>query len=114
MSYYLTQYARALRKRQTPMEIKMWAILRNRKFMGYKFYRQYPLGPYIVDFCCRRNKLVIELDGGGHNIELQRQKDIIRDEYLTSYGYRIFRVWNNELDKNEDGVMEKLAELLDV
>ena len=112
MSFYLTQYARELRKRQTSMEVKMWSLLRNRRFIGYKFYRQYPLGPYIVDFCCRRKKIVIELDGGGHNMELQKQKDAYRDKYLICLGYRILRVWNNELDKNDDGVMERLAELL--
>ncbi len=113
MINYITQNARRLRKLQTPMEIKMWSLLRNRRFMGYKFYRQYPMGPYIVDFCCQKKKLIVELDGGGHNMELQMQKDIIRDKYLLNYGYKILRIWNNEFNNNEDGVMERLAELLE-
>lgn len=56
--------------------------------------------------------MIIELDGGGHNMELQIQKDIKRVKYLSSIGYKILRIWNNEFKNNEDGVMEKLAGLL--
>ncbi len=62
---YIT--ARVLRKNMTPQEYKLWDLLKNRQLNGIKFVRQYPIGPYIVDFASRREHIVIELDGGQHN-----------------------------------------------
>ncbi len=107
-----TIYARKLRNQQTPHESKLWRILRAHRFAGYKFRRQYPIGPYIVDFCCPRRRLVIELDGGGHNYTDQRQVDDARDQFLYHRGFRVFRVWNNELDANSEGVQQQLFDLL--
>ena len=103
--------ARKLRKRQTPHEIKLWYLLRGKNFQDLKFRRQYPIGKYIVDFCCFEKKLVIELDGGGHNTDNQIQKDQLRDKYLENQGFRILRIWNNELDENLDGVLDKIYDL---
>jgi len=98
--------ARQLRKKKTQSEVKMWSILRNKRFLNYKFYRQFPVGPYVADFCCRSRKLIIEVDGGGHNTQEQRVRDAYRSKYLIKCGYRIMRVWSNELINNADGVME--------
>lgn len=103
--------ARNLRKNQTPYENKLWYWLRNKRFKDLKFRRQYPIGKYIVDFCCFEKKLVIELDGGQHSETKQSKSDIIRDRYLESQGYKIVRFWNNELNENLDGVLEKIDEL---
>ena len=59
-------FARGLRRRQTDAERRLWARLRDRRLLGVKFARQVPIGPYVVDFCCREQKLIVELDGGQH------------------------------------------------
>jgi very-short-patch-repair endonuclease len=105
--------ARKLRKTQTPQEAKLWSLLRAKRFEGLKFRRQYPIGKYIVDFCCWKKKLIIELDGGGHNEARQIEYDHLRDRYLRSQGYKILRVWNFEVDENLRGVYEEIFELID-
>ena len=90
----------------------MWSLLRDRRFLNVKFHRQYPIGPYIVDFCCRRKRLVIEIDGGGHNYLTQRKKDIRRDIYLKRCGYRVIRIWSSEVVNNIEGVTEAIIEAL--
>ena len=64
----------------------------------------------MVDFCCREKKLVVELDGGQHNENSAEHYDQARDEFLRSEGYRILRIWNNEIDQNLQGVLEKIRE----
>lgn len=78
----LLTISRNLRKRQTPWEQKLWRILRNRGIGNAKFRRQFPIGPYVVDFYCLKSNLVIELDGSGYFEERQAVLDRIRDAYL--------------------------------
>ena len=73
--------ARKLRKTSTVTEIKLWQYLRDRRFMGLKFRRQFPVGPYVVDFVCLSHKLVIELDGGQHAEQLDYDNQ--RTEYIA-------------------------------
>jgi len=103
--------ARVLRRNQTPHEYKLWYWLRDKRFEGLKFRRQYPIGKYIVDFCCFEKKLVIELDGGQHNKSEQIKYDILRSKYLENQGYKILRFENSEIDENLDGVLEKIMEV---
>src|SRR6266704_4103660 len=77
---------RRLRRQSTDAETKLWFALRDRRLAGFKFVRQAPLGPYVVDFLCREGKLVIEVDGGQH---AENSRDRIRDEYLRSDGFRV-------------------------
>ncbi len=105
----LTNRARSLRKSQTEAERKLWKHLRNRQLDGYKFYRQYPIHPYYVDFVCRTADLIVELDGGQHN-----QDDIIvyderRTAFLESKGYTVLRFWNNDVLNNIEGVIEMIG-----
>lgn len=104
--------ARKLRKNQTPQELKLWKILRNQQFYGLKFRRQYPIGNYIVDFICKEEKIIIELDGGQHNSLGNIEKDKIRTEFLKIKGYKVIRFWNDEVDKNLEGVFNKLKEII--
>jgi very-short-patch-repair endonuclease len=90
--------ARALRKRMTRQEVKLWVQLRALKELGYHFRRQSPIPPYIVDFECRRSKLVVEVDGGQHGLDRHLKRDSVRDRDLRKAGYRILRFWNNEVD----------------
>ena len=106
--------SRQLRKNMTPQERKLWYIIRNRQFYGYRFRRQFPFGQYIVDFICREKKIIIEIDGGQHNEIKNILYDNKRTEYLISEGYKVLRFWNNDIDKNIDGVYEKLKEVFEI
>ena len=106
--------SRDLRKNMTPQERKLWCIIRNRQFYGYRFRRQFPLGQYIVDFICREKKIIIEIDGGQHNEIQNIQYDNKRTEYLISEGYKVLRFWNNDIDKNIGGVYEKLKDVFEI
>ena len=106
--------ARYLRKNMTPQERKVWDVIRNRQFYGYRFLRQYVIGVYIVDFICREKKLIIEIDGGQHNEPKNLEYDKQRSLYLESKGYRIIRFWNNEIDNNLTGVYQQLQKEFDI
>ena len=71
---------------------------------GFKFRRQEPIDNYIVDFVCFENRLIIEVDGGQHAAE--KEKDIERDNYLMRNGFKVLRFWNNEVFTNIEGVLE--------
>jgi very-short-patch-repair endonuclease len=98
--------ARALRKRLTPQEVKLWVKLREMKGLGFHFRRQAPGGPYVVDFISFRSRLVIEADGGQHGMPEGVRSDRVRDSFLHAQGFRIFRFWNSEIDQNIAGVLE--------
>ena len=98
----------------TPQERKLWNILKNRQFYGYRFRRQFPIGNYIVDFVCREAKIIIELDGGQHNQPEDIQYDKERTEFLADEGYHVLRFWNNDIDKNILGVYEKLRNIFGI
>ena len=83
----------------------LWALLRDRRFVGYKFRRQQPVGPFIVDFVCTEAKLIVELDGSQHADD---PTDTTRDAELTRRGFRVLRIWNNDLINNRDGVCEAI------
>ncbi len=106
----LNTFARRLRIEATDAERKLWQLLRAHRFQDFKFRRQQPIGPYIVDFVCFEAGMIVELDGGQHSetVECDRQ----RDAWLQNEGYRVLRIWNNELFENEVGVMEKILEML--
>lgn len=104
--------ARNLRKESTLQETKLWRLLRNRNIFSQKLRRQHQIRNYIVDFCCIEAKLIIELDGGQHNKYNIIQKDEMRTKFLKGQGYKILRFWNNEIDNNIEGVIEKIQEYL--
>lgn len=106
----LIKISRTLRKNQTPWERKLWQHLRANRFYGVQFKRQVRFGDFIVDFYCASKKLIIELDGGHHNDINYSKSDLERDEYLQSEGHRVLRFWNNEIDNNLSGVLEKIRE----
>jgi very-short-patch-repair endonuclease len=101
-------YARDLRRRQTDAERRLWARLRDRRLTGAKFSRQVPIGPYIVDFCCRELRLVVELDGGQH--AMQGAYDAERTAFLGRLGYSVLRFWENDVLRNTEGVLIRIVE----
>lgn len=100
-----------LRKDATPQEIILWSRLR-RKQLGCKFRRQDSIGKYVVDFHCPEKKLIIELDGWQHREENNNGYDIERTKFLELFGYKIIRFWNNEVNKNIEGVLLKIEDCL--
>jgi len=99
------QLARQLRRTPTWAEKTLWRELRNRRFAAFKFRRQYPVGPYVLDFFCVAAKLAAELDGDPHGTPRQQAHDRERDAYLTKQRIRVLRFWNVELKDNREGVM---------
>src|SRR3972149_4083951 len=102
--------ARELRKNPTEAERKLWKYLRLRQLGGYKFRRQQPLGSYIVDFVCFEKKLIVELDGGQHSIQINY--DAKRTEWLETHGFRVLRFWNNDVLEEIEIVKELIAKEL--
>jgi very-short-patch-repair endonuclease len=102
--------AKELRSAQTDAEHRLWQLLRAHRFSGYKFRRQVPIDFYIADFLCFAERLIIELDGGQH---AENPRDEKRDAYLRAQGFRILRIWNNDLFTNEEGVAEVILSALE-
>jgi len=107
----MNERAKELRRNMTDAENRMWYYLRNRRLGGYKFVRELVIGHYIADFVCREKKLVIEIDGGQHMDAVEY--DALRTKDLEGLGYRVLRIWNNEVFKNIQGVMDSILNLLD-
>lgn len=101
-----------LRNNLTPQEIILWSRLKG-KSLGFKFRRQHSIGNYIVDFCCPERKMIIELDGSQHGEETTEAYDSQRTQYLQKLGYTVFRFWNNEINTNLEGVLQKIGSVLD-
>jgi len=103
-------YAKQLRYNSTDTEQYLWYLLRGRRLQGYKFRRQYVIPPYIVDFICIKQKIIIELDGGQHN---QAQAyDEERKAFLNFKGYRVMRFWNNEVWSHPEAVLDTIKTAL--
>jgi very-short-patch-repair endonuclease len=102
------QIARRLRKTLTPHEVKVWNYLRSWRKRGFHFRRQAPLKGFIVDFVCLKYGLVIEIDGGQHNLEAHADKDEERDQKLVNTGFQVLRFWNSDVDANLAGVLETI------
>lgn len=90
-------FAKRLRRDATQAEQKLWQQLRNRRLAGLKFRRQMPVGPYVVDFICLEQGLVIEVDGSQHRTQANQIHDKARAAYLNQQGFRVIRVWNNDV-----------------
>jgi very-short-patch-repair endonuclease len=99
-----------LRPTLTPAEFALWTRIRGRQFGGFKFVRQEPIDRYYVDFVCRERRLIIELDGGQR---AERTEDRQRDSGLSALGYRVIRIWNNDVIENLDGVLQMLLSELE-
>ena len=110
MGSNLTELAKNLRKKSTDTENYLWLFLKNRQIEGIKFRRQEPLGRFILDFVSYDRKIVIEVDGGQHNLD--KDKDRARDRWLKSQGYEVIRFWDHDVLENKDVVLEVIREKL--
>ena len=94
----------------TDAERRLWRALRNRQLAGYKFRRQHPVPPYVADFACVERGLIVEVDGGQHT--RREHTDALRSQALQIQGYRVLRVWNNEVMENLEGVLAVILRAL--
>jgi len=101
-------FARRLRREQTPAERRFWALILPWRDGGWHWRRQAPVGPYVVDFICKRIKLVVEIDGDSHYDAAGMAHDIRRTEYLAGLGYRVLRFSNTEVLDNAEGVFDSM------
>ncbi len=104
--------ARQLRRNATDAESLLWQLLRNRQLDGWKFRRQHPVGPYILDFYCHEAGLAVELDGSQHAEPAQAGYDAERTQALETGGIRVLRFWNNEVLKNTNAVLQEIWNVL--
>jgi very-short-patch-repair endonuclease len=105
---------RQLRTNHTDAEMIIWRHLRAHRFVGFKFRRQHPCGPYIVNFFCAARKLAIELDGGQHFDPAAQAYDERRTRFLTAEGITILRFQNDWVLRELDGVLSVIAATLGV
>ncbi len=98
--------ARQLRQNLTDSERVLWRRLRGKQIEGVQFYRQKPIGDYIVDFDAPQAKLVVEIDGSQHFEAQHMEKDKKRDEYLNSLGLLVLRFDSRQALKEIEGVMD--------
>lgn len=96
--------ARRLRSDMTEAEQALWLQLRDRRLAGFKFRRQFPVGPFFADFACWQAKLIVELDGGQHSV--QAAYDQQRTSFLKRQGFTVIRFWNDEVLLNWEGVRQ--------
>ena len=101
--------ARALRRRMTDAEAKLWFALRDRRLASYKFRRQAPVGPFYADFVCFDARVVIEVDGGQH---AESMRDLRRDQWFEANGFAVLRFWNHDVLRNLEGVLTSLLDTL--
>lgn len=111
-SKYLERYRRNLRRKMTAAEVALWQMLRNRQLDGVRFFRQYSIGNYIVDFYCPQYSLVIELDGDYHFDDHRIQQDKQRSDYLLSKGIRVLRFENFEVFQYPQRTLDEIRKYL--
>ena len=100
---------RELPSHATPAEKMLWARIRNGQLHGFKFFRQFGAGPYILDFYCPKGRLAIELDGSPHKESDSRVYDEERKLYLEGLGIRTIRFWNRKVIEDIDNVIMKIT-----
>jgi very-short-patch-repair endonuclease len=107
-----TKFARHLRRNQTDAERVLWFRLRDRRLAGWKFKRQVPIDRFVADFLCADGKVIVEVDGGQHDKD--KERDAGRTAALEAMGYFVLRFWNNDVVRNTDGVLETILSTLDL
>jgi len=101
--------AKSMRSNPTDAEKVLWRMLRDHRFLGLKFKRQAPIGPYIVDFLCPQLRLVVEADGSQHG----KNRDSFRDVWLHDEGYRVVRFWNHQILTQSEAMLRQLQAIVE-
>ena len=100
---------RQLRNNPAPAEIKLWQAIKGKQVGGYKFRRQYSVGPYVLDFYCPVLKLALEIDGSSHDGDDAQEYDEQRQRYIEALGIRFLRFTNADVHQNLEGVVTRIA-----
>ena len=108
----LKPFARQLRGGMTDAELRLWGRLRVKQINGVQFYRQKPLGPYIVDFYAAKVRLVIEIDGAQHFEPAHQARDSVRDEWLKQQGLKVLRFDNLQVLRETEAVLEQIWDVV--
>ena len=90
----------------------LWLQLRDRRFLNLKFRRQFPIDCYIADFICLQLKLIIELDGSQHIVQVNKDEE--RTKFFNQRGFKVIRFWNNDLFDNLGGVLESIRLVVEI
>ena len=90
------ELAKDLRKRLTPTERRVWALVRNRRLLGLKFRRQHAIHRFVVDFYCPALKLILEVEGDIHDSPARVAADRERAAILEGWGFRVIRMRNKD------------------
>ncbi len=109
----LISAARQLRGHLTDSEAMLWSRVRRKRLLGVQFYRQKPIGDYIVDFFAPRARLVVEVDGSQHLTNHHAQKDTDRDAFLESLGLKVLRFNSREVLKETAGVIKRIYSVIE-
>jgi len=105
-------FARRLRREQTVAERRFWALLEPWRLGGWHFRRQAPIGPFVVDFVCKRAKLVFEIDGDSHYDAAGIAGDLRRTAYLGRLGYRVVRFGNDDVLEASPEIYDLLRDII--
>ena len=101
----MVRRAQSLRAQPTWTEAKLWERLRQ---LPVRFRRQAPMGRFVVDFVCHRANLVIEVDGGVHQLPDVAVRDLERDAWLNSQGYAVLRFSTKQVENDIDGIVRDI------
>ena len=93
----------------TDAEQRLWFHLRRRQWGGFRFRRQHPVGPFVVDFLCVERRLVVEVDGSQH---LESATDRARDAWLRGRDLRVLRFWNDDVLERTEQVLCAILQAL--
>jgi very-short-patch-repair endonuclease len=108
VSYEMRERAKKLRRKMTPAEAILWKEVRANRLSGLHFRRQQIIHGYFADFYCHQHGLIVELDGGIH--DLQKEYDAEREAYLTAIGFHIIRFRNEEITGNIKAVLQNIVD----
>jgi very-short-patch-repair endonuclease len=95
-------HAKSMRSEMTEAEAKLWRLLRAKRLESFKFRRQQPIGPFIADFVCQSQRLIVEADGSQH---ADNAADAMRTAWLNERGYCVLRFWNADILQRSADVM---------
>lgn len=112
MDEILLERRRYLRKHLTPEEAILWNVIKSKQIDNYKWRKQHPIGPFILDFYCPKAKLCIELDGNTHYTFQGTKEDYKRTEYLNNKGIRVIRFENRLIWENLEQVLNIIKQEL--
>ena len=109
-----TTRARDLRRAETPAEERLWSRPRAGRLAGFKFVRQEPIGPFVVDFLCREAQLIVEVDGATHSTDAELAYEHRRATELVERKFRLLRVTNQDVYHRIDDVLETILAYLEM